>query len=62
MKFRKIEENSFNFGRTSVHTPKLHLLKVFELYIYNCIIAWLFEIDLIDENGTLFLFTVLCKI
>ena len=33
MNFRNIEEDSFNFGKTSVHTSKLHLLKVFELYI-----------------------------
>ena len=51
---RNIEENSFNCGKTSVHTSKLHLLKVFELYTYNCIIAWLIEIELIDKMGLCF--------
>ena len=48
------------------HLTKLHLLKVFELYITIVFFAWLMivrlKIELIYENGTLFLFTVLHKI
>ena len=51
--FRNIEENSFNFGKTSVHTSKLHLLRYLNL-LYNCIIAWLIEIDLFKQMGLCF--------
>ena len=43
-------------------TTKLHFTQGIWTLYYNCIIAWLIEIDFVQTNGTLFLFTVLHKI